>query len=271
MKNNQYHSICNENSRILRNGFYTKNGKDILLPARSIPQLWSEDNTKRLGSDKEHPFSNTKIYCSDEGTVDFVLRMKAEGVDMSKVGVLHFVNAVPFGMQHSYLMDNQEGDLLRCSDLSRVFNGELHTVFYGDDKDYFHSLNLGFFVTSDTTIFRDSEYKLLDEPITVHCVSTVPFNHQDFKDKNLGIRMFSDNLLKDRMFYALCLFYEFGCTHIGLGALGCGEGGVHPTWSAFRWRELLTFMKDHFAEIVMPVPECKNSFNYKIFDLEFNK
>lgn len=267
-----YNSILAENEEILRSGFYAKNGKIKIFPRDYKAILWTPSSLSAIAKEQVVNIEAPKVCCTNEGSIDYVLRKKAEGCNMLEVGILNFMNASPNGLQHSLEKDSQEGDIGRCSDLATC-SYSVGSDFYTEKCKLFDTLEVGNLLSFRMTVFRNSAYSLLSEPVSVWCVSVAPYNWVE-QEKSMGSesqKLISRSILKERMFNALCVLRHLGCKYVGLGALGCGEDGVHPTNVAYAWSELLSFMGKGFKEVTMPVPSSKNLANYRIFDKEFNK
>jgi len=69
----------------------------------------------------------------------------------------------------------------------------------------------------------------------------------------------------DRIFRALCIFQENGCTDLVLGAFGCGVHVNRPETVSETFRKILNNeMKGHFRTIVFAIQPSRHN-NYRAF------
>ena len=256
--------------QFVEQGWYiSKSGKRVELPPTKPSVFWSEEDLRQLGKEPYQRMQNTKIYCSDEGVVDFVFRMQKEGVDLSTVGVLNFASALHAGGGFLNGAMAQEECIAYCSNLYDQIKGSPYYELNHQNKSplYLHNM-----IESTVTFFRNSSWELVDDPATVKVITSPAVNMGRFLPAIETGKEFdyAREVMKDRMFLILCLFTEMRCKVIGLGAFGCGVFGNHPTQVAHDWEALLCFMGSAFDEVVMPVPST-NTGNYEVFSRVFGE
>lgn len=263
-------AIAKENLQILTDGYYfTKSGKKVVIEKKGDSEFWSEERLKTdLGKEKIKAKNDTKVYCTAESVVDFVFRMQKEGVDLNSVVVLHFASPInPCGCLEEGYCHGQGGEIVYCSNLYSTMEIAPFQEANRYGKDFYsHSM-----VVSRVTFFRDSAMELVEHPATVTVVSCAAVCLSMYLGLDYGYAK-GIEVMRERMFYILCLFEKLRSKVISLGAFGCGYVDKHsPHTIALYWDCLLSFIGGAFDEVVMPVPKCDKEENQQAFMYMFGK
>jgi uncharacterized protein (TIGR02452 family) len=266
-------AMAHETLRICEEGFYTiesasaEEGQpqriDISEPlqraiegarhyhfSESLPSI-----TESSSDAQRKEISCTKISVRNISTIEAALDLcKDTTVEGSNengihVGVLNFASAITPGggfLGGSYA---QEESLCHCSLLYPTLQR-----FESTPNSYYEINrlleNTGLFTTCAIfsprvpVIRNPKNHKLLEEPVLVSFV-TIPA-----PNKNACIGMYDeadiDETLEDRIWRALEIFEDNGCSHLVLGAFGCGVFGNDPVFVAETSKKLL---EDEFRGI----------------------
>ncbi len=145
-----------------------------------------------------------------------------------RVGALNFASARNPGGGFLNGSQAQEESLARSSSLyaSQVtcqeeyynFNRRQRTLLYSDRMIF----------SPDCPVFRHDSGDLLDEPYTIHILTSPAPNKGAIKQNKRSEINQVPAVFARRMELMLALFAHKGCTHLVLGAWGCGVFGNKP-------------------------------------------
>lgn len=102
-----------------------------------------------------------------------------------------------------------------------------------------------------------------------HTCTPVSDPKKDFCEEYDEIGPALKEAMTDRIFRAICMFADHGCTDLVLSAFGCGVHGNDPVMVAAIFKELLTKdFKGHFNTVVFAIQESRAA-NYRAFTAAF--
>ena len=101
----------------------------------------------------------------------------------------------------------------------------------------------------DVVFFRDGSFRLLEKPVTASVLTLPAVNMGQVLLKGEDAAL-AKQAMRERMKLALAIFASQKCSHLILGAYGCGVFRNDPNEVAAWWQELL---ENHFPDIFRTV------------------
>ncbi len=220
---------------------------------------------KQLNS--ENQSNNYKTEVTKEGCVEACVRIS--NTFNGKIGLLNFASAKHPGGGYLNGARAQEEDICLKSDLYQYIKQE--TEFYNTAT---HSKNRGYYkdellYTKDVNITKREDYTLLDDFINVDIV-TCPAPNRSVK--SLSFEMAKKGLER-RINMIINAFIENECSHLVLGAFGCGVFKNDPELVAELFDMALQKQANNKLKTVIFAIKTNNDkdLNYIAFKNQFNK
>lgn len=254
--------IAEETVSISRAGRYTSAaGNEVCFDSAVDTRFWKASDLKALSLDGAVVSDSTRIQCLDEGVVDTIFRLRDEGVDMERTGVLNFASAYHPGGGFLNGSMAQEEALAYCSNL---YVNQIDTPFYEENRLLRSKMYSDNMLESRVTFFRDSAYRLVERPVKTMVITSPAVNMGQVKLKGEDERL-ACQVMRGRMGLVLDLMICRGCTTAVLGAFGCGVFKNDPDLVAKNWLELLEEKGQYFERVIMAVLDKPGYSNYKVF------
>lgn len=127
-------------------------------------------------------------------------------------------------------------------------------------RQYPMDRNFGGIYTPYATVFRASDYTLLNTPQKISFISVAAMNRPRLVDNEIAPELIPETLNKMRTILKIGIYH--GHDAIVLGAFGCGAFKNPPTHIALLFKQVIneSEFKDKFKKIVFAVIEDHNSF-----------
>ena len=231
------------------------------------------DNAFMYFDDKSNPsivtvqkFSSpANIVVKNESTIDAMFRMQK-----TSLGVLNFASAKHPGGGFMNGSMAQEECLAYCSNLfHRQWPAGLE--YYSYHRNHPSPLYSNRMFIDNVVFFRNSNFELVEQPVECKVLTSAAVNAGIAR--RAGIAEADIRLsMKYRMQKILDVFITSGCTHLVLGAFGCGVFGNSAYDIATIWKELL--YDDgycfYFEEICFLVLDTRGEGNFGAFEQLFS-
>eukprot|EP00978_Attheya_sp_CCMP212_P010480 scaffold25386_cov52-Attheya_sp.AAC.1 len=226
----------------------------------------------------------TKYYVGYISSIEAAAKLKMDSPG-EHIGILNSASSRTPGGKFSRGTLSQEDVICRTSLLYACL------VQFKDKPDHYYQINNGFTETgtsSSCAIFslrvpiirKDSvQAPLLDEFqecsfVSIPAPNAFIVGRQEDRQSvaqvsskhKQDLRLLTlKEAMRDRLFRALCIFAQHGCTELVLCAFGCGVHGNRPTMVAEIFKELLTNeLKGRFKKVVFAIQPSRTN-NYKAF------
>lgn len=266
LKREERIKIAEETVAISKRGEYTsESGTKVTFDPKPATQFFSAAQLEALAESAPVTQGSqgpaVQVECVDEGVVDTVFRLRAEGVDMSRVGVLNFASAYHPGGGFLNGSMAQEEAIAYCSNL---YLNQVDTPFYEENRKIRSKMYGDHMLFSRTFFFRTSDYRLTDQPVSAGVITSPAVNMGQVITKREDVEK-AKQVMKRRMDLVLELMLSQGCTTAVLGAFGCGVFQNDPELIARYWKELLSEKGARFARVIMVVLDKPGKSNYKVF------
>lgn len=218
---------------------------DIVESGRYWPPVGQQQNI-RLGVQCARPtlfgpgsvgIDGTRIDVVDQTTLQAAQELSVHDRD---VGVLNFASGKNPGGGFLRGTEAQEETLARSSALYHALTRPEVADYYDSHraaKDPRYSDRMIF--TSEVPFFRDDDGHLLSKPYYVNVLTAAAPNVRVLKERDEYDREETIDILEHRTRKVLQIFTRYNCTHLVLGAWGCGVFGCDPAMVARRFRDLL--------------------------------
>lgn len=209
----------------------------------------SEYNTKKDLGKKNLDVCN----CS---SVDAILKLSEEG--KKDIAVLNFASAKNPGGGFLNGAMAQEESLAVSSCLYKTLT--VHEEYYKSNRLCNTMMYTDYAIYSPkVAFFRDGRFRLLKKPVTASVLTLPAVNMGQVLLKGENIEK-AEQVMKRRMKLSLAIFAEQKCSHLVLGAYGCGVFRNDPNKIAAWWKELLEdFFWNKFESIVFAVMDNTSS------------
>ena len=268
--------IAEETVEISNKGTYTsEHGKNVSFDATLDTEFWDAKDLEKLSAEGavaagrngggNLAASQPSITCVDEGVVDTVLRLAAEGADMDRVGVLNFASARHAGGGFLNGAMAQEEAIAYCSNL---YVNQIVTPYYDQNAKVRSAMYTDHMIWSGVTFFRDSKYRFLEKPVKTNVLTSPAVNMGQVRIKGENEDI-AKRVMKHRMGLILDLFAEKGCKTLVLGAFGCGVFQNDPDDVAKNWIDLIGEKGHHFDQIIMTGLDKPGFSKYQVFEKYF--
>lgn len=265
--------IARETLDIMEKGFYETHNTSIDIKAlqeHSIKEsflLTPEQGRILLEQyDKPCPKSNTSAPSSKTvvrvwncSTVDAILNLSRElnqnasvlaktapipsPGNSSPIAVLNFASAKNPGGGFINGAMAQEESLAASSCLYNTLIA--HETYYKNNRACNTMMYTNHAIYSpDVVFFRDGSFRLLEKPVTASVLTLPAVNMGQVLLKGEDAAL-AKQAMRERMKLALAIFASQKCSHLILGAYGCGVFRNNPNEVAAWWQELL---ENHFPD-----------------------
>lgn len=234
----------------------------ILKLSRELPQ----ESTKDLFHEELHPHAQNGIPGQepwDKANPNPLLQPKAGAAKdisacvpsprgSSPIAVLNFASAKNPGGGFINGAMAQEESLAASSCLYNTLIA--HETYYKNNRACNTMMYTNHAIYSpDIVFFRDGSFRLLEKPVTASVLTLPAVNMGQVLLKGEDAAL-AKQAMRERMKLALAIFASQKCSHLILGAYGCGVFRNDPNEVAAWWRELLDeFFPDHFQTVVFAV------------------
>ncbi len=249
MNRDQLKALAQETLEISRAGRYSVNGQVILYDARRPTELWTSADLARLAEEakcsEDGPSANLEV--RGEGTVDAVFRLSQGEPLCPWLGVLNFASAKNPGGGFLNGSVAQEECLAFCSDLYHTQTTGQGPRYYEINQANRDPVYTDTMLIGDVTFFRASNFSFTEHPVTCPVI-TAPAVNMGVVIRNGEDIQRAKAVMRGRMEKILALFAHWRCTHLILGAYGCGVFRNDPEDVARFWQELLEEGWNRFFE-----------------------
>ena len=234
----------------------------ILKLSRELPQ----ESTKDLFHEELHPHAQNGIPGQepwDKANPNPLLQPQTIAVKdvpacipsprgSSPIAVLNFASAKNPGGGFINGAMAQEESLAASSCLYNTLIA--HETYYKNNRACNTMMYTNHAIYSpDIVFFRDGSFRLLEKPVTASVLTLPAVNMGQVLLKGEDAAL-AKQAMRERMKLALAIFASQKCSHLILGAYGCGVSRNDPNEVAAWWRELLDeFFPDHFQTVVFAV------------------
>lgn len=233
--------IANETIEISESGKYIIPGSDkqISFIQETTTKLYRanqlrviDDRLSRIKRD-----STCVCYVEERDTISEILRETDKSSNL-RIGVLVFASAHSPGGGFRNGSMAQEESIAYCSNLYACQTDFIGQAYYDTHETVRNPIYTNTMLVSPITIFRDSNFNLIEYPVRVTAITSPAVN------RGIGIsKKMNPNTLDQEMYirmrYILDLFVESGCEDLILGAYGCGVFKNNPITIANNWYKLL--------------------------------
>lgn len=254
--------IYQETIGIVNNGQYeTPDGKIVVLDSdlemRQNSRFYSKEFTVH---DFPCKSTATGIDVVNNDSIDAGLALKQEGYNPV---VLNFANRRNAGGGVLNGARAQEETIFRRTNL---FRSLYQFMYYAESfnlqknrHQYPMDPNFGGIYTPYATVFRASDYTLLNIPQKISFISVAAMNRPRLVDNEIAPELISGTLNKMRTILRIGLYH--GHNAIVLGAFGCGAFQNPPKHIARLFKQVIneSEFKNKFKKIVFAVIEDHNS------------
>lgn len=255
--------IYQETIDIVNNGQYeTTDGKIVVLGSdlemRQNSRFYSKEFTVH---DFPCKSTATEIDVVNNDSIDAGLALKDEGYNPV---VLNFANRRNAGGGVLNGARAQEETIFRRTNL---FRSLYQFMYYAESfnlqknrHQYPMDPNFGGVYTPYATVFRASNYTLLNTPQKISFISVAAMNRPRLIDDMIAFELIPETLNKIRTILRIGLYH--GHDAIVLGAFGCGAFKNPPTHIALLFKQVINDLefKHKFKRIVFAIIEDHNSF-----------
>ncbi len=189
-------------------------------------------------------------------SVDAILKLSEEG--KKDIAVLNFASAKNPGGGFLNGAMAQEESLAVSSCLYKTLT--VHEEYYKSNRLCNTMMYTDYAIYSPkVAFFRDGRFRLLKKPVTASVLTLPAVNMGQVLLKGENIEK-AEQVMKRRMKLSLAIFAEQKCSHLVLGAYGCGVFRNDPNKIAAWWKELLEdFFWNKFESIVFAVMDNTSS------------
>ncbi len=271
--------------QILKQGFYEKGGRKILLKLtageREEIQVYLPDDVKAICSNKDFkPAAVESDGCihSCENIDSYALARKRVAEGIMKVLVLNLASPVHPGGGVRRGARAQEEDLCRKSSLLLSLESKTASRYYKFNKSL-HSFmgSDALMLTPNVEIIKEENGVLLDDTVVVSVLTCAAPKISGGKEGMIEAEY--RQLVYNRIFGMLKAAAFFGYRHLILGAWGCGAYGNDASVISDLFRRALNeldyngFKENNlFSRIDFAVLDrTPTQFNYKQFKRNFQK
>lgn len=270
--------IARETLDIMEKGFYETHNTSIdikalqehsikesflLTPEQGRILLEQYDNPCPK-SNTSAPSSKTVVRVWNCSTVDAILKLSREldqdasvlaktapipsPGNSSPIAVLNFASAKNPGGGFINGAMAQEESLAASSCLYNTLIA--HETYYKNNRACNTMMYTNHAIYSpDVVFFRDGSFRLLEKPVTASVLTLPAVNMGQVLLKGEDAAL-AKQAMRERMKLALAIFASQKCSHLILGAYGCGVFRNDPNEVAAWWQELL---ENHFPDIFRTV------------------
>ena len=229
-------SIAKETIRITKEGKYTYNGQEVMLPDADYEDVIviSPEDGKKLVEDGIDSYKKNEP-----------CRIRVINSDSYQAGrqyhnplVMNFANAHNPGGGFRLGANAQEEALCRCSTLYASITSKKASEMYKYNNTHPGRVESDYMLISPkVAVFRNERYEMLETPVMMGVV-TVPAPNR------YGAALFAGNEMIERTFLTririmLAAAAKYGYRNIILGAWGCGAFGNKPDDVAGYFRQVI--------------------------------
>ncbi len=253
---------------IMEQGYYETEGEKIEireLLEHSVKEsflLTPEQGTALLDTYKSSEYNTKKDLVKKNldvcncSSVDAILKLSEEG--KKDIAVLNFASAKNPGGGFLNGAMAQEESLAVSSCLYKTLT--VHEEYYKSNRLCNTMMYTDYAIYSPkVAFFRDGRFRLLKKPVTASVLTLPAVNMGQVLLKGENIEK-AEQVMKRRMKLSLAIFAEQKCSHLVLGAYGCGVFRNDPNKIAAWWKELLEdFFWNKFESIVFAVMDNTSS------------
>ena len=216
--------IAEENYKIVKKGYYRKNGQIIDLPQADYSRVIVIDPFQ-ADEIEDKVIINTDDVDAEMYVVEADSFAVADGLERSLV--MNFANAHTPGGGYLTGANAQEECLCRQSTLYCSISSEIATEMYQYNLEHHNPCYSDYMLLSpNVCIFRDIHGELLDEPYLTSVI-TVPAPNRNGAAKKVK-QSIVDIIMKNRLSKMFAIATEYGYKSLVLGAWGCGAFGNNP-------------------------------------------
>jgi uncharacterized protein (TIGR02452 family) len=235
---------------IFNNTRALSNGKFLVETERAVDDSCTVINGSLYLTDK--PDLKQTINFSKEGTVGACIYLHK-----GKTAALNFADALTPGGLVLDGVTTQEEDICRCSNLYETlikYENKRDYYNYNYDKGDCESFSDRLIYSEGITIFKNENYELLDNPVTVDIITCPAPMH-------CGER----SVFEQRIKCILGTAEEFGVETLILGAWGCGAFGNRPDIVASAFNKVLK--NYHAVKNIIFAIRCTKNIPDENFDI----
>lgn len=255
-------NIFRQNIDIVNIGYYrTLSGEIVSLDSDNEMQENSRFYSKKFTvNDNPCKTSRTEIVVVNDDSIDAGLNVKRQGYNPV---VLNFANRRAAGGGVLNGARAQEETIFRRTNLYRsLYQFMPDAESYSLNKSwrqYPMDKNFGGIYTPYATVFRASDYSLLNKPEKISFVSVAAMNRPKLAGNKIAPELVNGTLNKMRTILRIGLYH--GHDAIILGAFGCGAFQNPPTHIAQLFRQVIneSEFKNKYKKIVFAIIEDHNS------------
>lgn len=183
------------------------------------------------------PPQRTCVRVRNCSTVDAVLKLSLELKQRRSIGVLNFASAKNPGGGFINGAMAQEESLAASSCLYKTLIA--HEDYYRNNRACGSMMYTDHAIYSpDVVFFRDGAFRLLKVPVTASVLTLPAVNMGQVMLKGEDTAL-ARQVMRGRMSLALAIFASQKCSHLILGAYGCGVFRNDPEEVAAWWHKLL--------------------------------
>ena len=234
----------------------------ILKLSQELPRELPEESTKDLCHEELHPHAQSGIPGQepwDKANPTPLLQpqtIAAKDISAcvpsprgsSPIAVLNFASAKNPGGGFINGAMAQEESLAASSCLYNTLIA--HETYYKNNRACNTMMYTNHAIYSpDVVFFRDGSFRLLEKPVTASVLTLPAVNMGQVLLKGEDAAL-AKQAMRERMKLALAIFASQKCSHLILGAYGCGVFRNDPNEVAAWWQELL---ENHFPDIFRTV------------------
>lgn len=256
-------TLAQDTLGILKSGEYNSNGEIIKLDNKIKTEFYIQEQLENIVSDVR--YDNPVIEIKNENVIDTIHNLYKEyGSD---VCVLNFASGyMPCGGWLNGSLAQEEA-IAYCSNLYSQQTSKIGWQFYKANRDSNSLAYLNNMLLSDVLVFRDSDYNLLSTPSKVKIITAPAVHLNRVKKQKEKLPDNPNKIMEFRMRLILNLMLESKCSHVVLGAFGCGAYGNDVYSIIDIWNKLLhqEDYKCKFKSITFSVLENRRDDNYNVF------
>lgn len=255
--------IANETIQITKDGKYSVNGKEILLPQIDYEEVYviSPDMGKKLCSLDLSSFKKSDCRISVINADSF-----QAGRQFNNPLVMNFANAHSPGGGFRIGANAQEEALCRCSTLYASIDSKKASEMYKYNNTHASRVESDYMLISpNVVVFRDEKYNFLEQPVVMGVV-TVPAPNRYGAAMLAGAELI-ENTFVTRIRIMLTAAVKYGYKTLVLGAWGCGAFGNKPEDVAQYFKKVIVEEEygKCFDEICFAIYGSENGRNITTF------